>query len=339
LGKAFKRDYIDSQGLLGKTFNKDHFELLTISYNRSIITGLSTLYGMYGLGNGQKLEPAKPTYHIPPYTYNTDLQEPSFALPNGQLIYAAKFNAALLGDCPNAEAEAEKNIRQQLDDYNEMQVTYGPLLKRMSTLFASGAALNFTKLAAIADTLTVDRYLGRPLPSGLSSDDLANVDHLSSWFWLFTRSFSLSKAYTTYPFTHVLEVFDNRIKSPDAGGLRWTTLSVDSPHIVSALNQLNISSARCVEDLYRKGSSSALNCQAAAPFASSILFELHSDNAKDFYVKIRSNGVYVNTCEAKQSNCAYNDWKPRLQANLLPNASSICGTPRAPSSSPSVVIE
>jgi hypothetical protein len=35
---------------------------------------MSSLYGMYGLGNGQKLEPAQAQYHLPPYSYKTDVQ-------------------------------------------------------------------------------------------------------------------------------------------------------------------------------------------------------------------------------------------------------------------------
>lgn len=44
-------------------------------------SALANLYGLYPLGQGQKLEPAEAKYHIPPYTYKNDITEPSFALP------------------------------------------------------------------------------------------------------------------------------------------------------------------------------------------------------------------------------------------------------------------
>jgi hypothetical protein len=58
LGKYFRKDYIDLNGFMSKNFVKDEYELLTKNLSRNIQSGLANLYGMYGRGNGQKLEPA-----------------------------------------------------------------------------------------------------------------------------------------------------------------------------------------------------------------------------------------------------------------------------------------
>lgn len=44
-------------------------------------------------------------------------------------------------------------------------------------------------------------------------------------------------------------------------------------------------------------------------------------------VKIRSNGKYMNLCNEKSTECKYEDWKKRVQANLATDtlAESICG--------------
>lgn len=81
LGKYFRKDYIDLNGLMNKNYVKEEYELLTKNSTRSIQSGLSNLYGMYGLGNGQKLEPAEGQYHIPPYSYKNDSKETVYALP------------------------------------------------------------------------------------------------------------------------------------------------------------------------------------------------------------------------------------------------------------------
>jgi hypothetical protein len=121
---------------------------------------------LYPLGNGQRLLPTNVKFHLPPYSYSTDIQEQNYALPEGQLIHRSKFNSALLENCPNADIEKERNIRQQLDDYNEMVLIYTPFLKKMASVFKiDTSTMNFTKLTALHDTVTVDRYLGRPLPS------------------------------------------------------------------------------------------------------------------------------------------------------------------------------
>lgn len=58
---------------MSKVFIKEEYELLTKDSNRNIQSGLANLYGMYGLNNGQKLEPAENKYHIPPYAYKADI--------------------------------------------------------------------------------------------------------------------------------------------------------------------------------------------------------------------------------------------------------------------------
>jgi len=80
--------------------------------------------------------------------------------------------------------------------------------------------------------------------------------------------------------------------------------------------------------VFRKGSSSSLNCEGGSPFASSIVFELHSDNGKDFYVRVRNNGKYVYLCETAKIECSYNDWKVRVKKAVVANPDDICGKPK-----------
>ncbi len=68
-----------------------------------------------------------------------------------------------------------------------------------------------------------------------------------------------------------------------------------------------------------------MNCQLDVGFASSIIFELHSDNDKDFYVMIRSQGKYMNLCEKQSTKCAYNEFKNRMKSYILSNVDELCG--------------
>lgn len=205
-----------------------------------------------------------------------------------------------------------------------MVLTYTPFFKKMATVFGDTNLSNFTRLAALYDTVTVDRFLGRSLPSNFNAEDLKNMEHLYHWYTHFTRSFNLSKAYNSFKASKIIEYFDARVKNPNGVSLKWTTLSVDDVDIVALQNDLNISSASCIEEIYRKGSSSALNCEQGTLFASNIIFELHSDNSQDFYIKVRNNGKYMNLCETKDQKCSYNNWRTRL-AHLVVNSESICG--------------
>jgi hypothetical protein len=77
--------------------------------------------------------------------------------------------------------------------------------------------------------------------------------------------------------------------------------------------------------LYRKGKTDALNCQPDVGFASSLIFELHSDNDKDFYMMIRSQGKYMNLCEKPNTKCSYTEWKNRIKRYIINNVDEICG--------------
>ncbi len=128
-----------------------------------------------------------------------------------------------------------------------MVLTYTPFLRKVANSFGMDSnSMNFTKLAALYDTVNVDRYLGKILPSGFSQDDFNNLQHLYNWYSHFTRSFNLSKAINTHKIDKILSLFDLRVKNVTGSTLRWTTLSVDSLDIVALQNDLNISSALCI---------------------------------------------------------------------------------------------
>lgn len=103
LGKQLRKEYIDDYGLLSKNFVKEEFQLITMTINRTIQSGLANLYGMYALGNGQKLNPAESIYHIPPYSNKSDVPEATFSLPQGQLIQTVSYSSALIESCPNED--------------------------------------------------------------------------------------------------------------------------------------------------------------------------------------------------------------------------------------------
>jgi hypothetical protein len=154
----------------------------------------------------------------------------------------------MIENCPNVQSEMDKNIKLQQLDYNEMNLTYYPILKKMSSLFNIDLpAMNLTRLNALFDSINVDLYLNRPLPKDLLPNDLDNLEHLHNWYNHFVVSHNLSKMYNTYKFNKIIELFDTRIKSPDAGGLKWTTLSAEENDLIAAQVDLNISSSKCIE--------------------------------------------------------------------------------------------
>lgn len=226
-------------------------------------------------------------------------------------------------DCKNWDALVKKNIDNQKLIYDEMIITYQPFLRRMGQMFnIEAAAMNLSKISSLYDTLTVDRYLARPWPADLTQEDYLNMRHLHYWFNYFKISGDLSKAVNTGKLNRVLADFDGRIGNPKQE-LKWTFLSAHDTDISGMLLDLNISSAQCVEELYRNGKTDALNCDPGQEYVSNIIFELHSEGS-NFVVKIRHDGVYMNLCERKSTSCPYEEWKARAKKITLDNPDALC---------------
>jgi hypothetical protein len=65
-----------------------------------------------------------------------------------------------------------------------MNVIYYPFIKRMSEIF------NFTvdnqsllSLTRCYDAISVDMYLGRPIPPQFTEDDYKNLKHITNWYF------------------------------------------------------------------------------------------------------------------------------------------------------------
>lgn len=164
----------------------------------------------------------------------------------------------------------------------------------------------FYTMLRVLDVVNVDNYLGRPLPQNFTQEDRLNVFHLADWYNYISQLTNNSLMFNSGKIEKIISVFDLRTKLPNTYALKWTFLSGHDTDIVALHLGLNLSSAACIEELYQKGSTTALNCENGANyFASNLIFELHSDDAKAFYVKIRSNGKYVNLCGKKSTQCDY----------------------------------
>lgn len=206
-----------------------------------------------------------------------------------------------------------------------MNLTYYPFMKKTIQVFNLSSNSTFATLSSLFDTLIVDKFLGRPLPAGYTEDDLMNLQHLHNWLNNVKFSGTVSRVINSRKYTKVLNEFDNRIKNLNTYPLKWTFLSAHDTDVLPAQTDLNFSSYQCIEDIYRKGKTDALNCQTDVGFASSVIFELHSDNGNDFYVMIRNQGKYMNLCEKPSTKCSYTEWRDRMKNLILNNVDELCG--------------
>jgi hypothetical protein len=114
-------------------------------------------------------------------------------------------------------------------------------------------------MSDLYDTITVDRFLNRPLPTQLTESDYLNLRHLQYFTYLLKFTRNLSKAITTLKLKHILQRFDGRIAN-SSNLLKWSFMSGHDTEMYPMLNLLNISSSTCIEELFRFNKTNALNC-------------------------------------------------------------------------------
>ena len=313
---------------MSPTFSKSEMEVYSTPVNRTIQSALSQLQGLYPPGTGPRLNWAERSWHIPPYSNNSNIAENNFALPAGmQPIRVKTSQKVMVSDCPNYDVIVQDNLDKYADVVQEMNATYQPFLRRMTTLFNYTLPNNtFLGVLRLYDVVNVDKHLGRPFPPGFTDEDFDNLRHLANWYYLVTQLGDNIPMINSEKFTRLYEVFEARQKIPGSYQLKWTMLSGHDTDLVAMYLGLNISSFQCTEELYRKGSTSVLECQQGGnDFANNIIFELHSEDEHRFYVKVRVNGNYVSLCGKKATDCDYTIFKLYTSWNVIKNLEQICG--------------
>ena len=79
----------------------------------------------------------------------------------------------ILKDCTNWDELVNQVIQKKQLEYDEMNTTYAPFLKRMTQLFFKNETqtISISKSVELFDIFYVDRYLGKGLPSSLNETD------------------------------------------------------------------------------------------------------------------------------------------------------------------------
>lgn len=85
-----------------------------------------------------------------------------------------------------------------------MNITYNSFIKKTIQIFNLSSNSTFQTLSSLFDTLIVDKYLGRPLPSGYTSDDLMNLQHIHNWLNNIKYAGTVSKVINSKKYAKVL---------------------------------------------------------------------------------------------------------------------------------------
>ena len=165
----------------------------------------------------------------------------------------------------------EKNLDLHVAEVTEMQNTYSPFLKSMSGMFST-PNLDINNVSTLYDAVSVDQYLSRTLPSDFTSDHFDNLRHLTGWVYNTRLSGDVSKLINSEKIQKILTHFDNRMRMIDTYSPKATFFSAHDIDVIPMMMALNLTSPDCIEEKWRKGSTSALSCEDQPLFASSLIF-------------------------------------------------------------------
>ena len=85
-----------------------------------------------------------------------------------------------------------------------MNITYTPFIKKTIQVFNLSANSTFQTLSSLFSTLLVDKYMGKPLPSGYSEDDVNNLQHIYNWLSNLKYSGNVSKLVNSRKYEKIL---------------------------------------------------------------------------------------------------------------------------------------
>ena len=173
----------------------------------------------------------------------------------------------------------------------------------MSTTFKTEIPLTILEVSRLFDTVVCDKFLNRALPASFSDNNYVNLRHLHYVSNHYRYEANFANAVNTPKFRRIFSNFDKAISKTN-GLFKMSLLSCHDTDLVPLQSQLNISSAGCIEELYRFNKTNALNCEPGPEFAYSIIIELHR-NGSEHNVMVKSDGKYINLCEKKSTTCSY----------------------------------
>lgn len=169
-----------------------------------------------------------------------------------------------------------------------MTLTYSPLVKKMISMFNLPSNATFQTISDVYDVLYVDKHLGRPLPPNFTQADFLNLEHIYTWLNYLKYMNVAGQVSNSRKYEKMIKEFESRMANLKGHPLKWTAFSAHDNDLYALHNDLNLSSFDCVEEVYRKGKTDALNCITLVGFATNLIVELHSDNDRDFYVMVRA---------------------------------------------------
>ncbi|CAK61322.1 unnamed protein product (macronuclear) [Paramecium tetraurelia] len=322
LGQWLRKRYIEDLKLLSQFYNEAEIYIESTDVNRTILSALSNLQGMYPAGTGPKINPdLNRSYLLPPnqkeFEDFGDAALPGLqqAIPvhvrEKQLdIYLKGYDALA---CPRNEEFRNSNINSKL--YYQINSKAQSLISDFTQQLGIVASqLNITDLYEYQDTFDSCEYNGYDLPK-LKESTQSQMKLLQYLYFSLEHNidFEQTRLLATPFFRNLLLNIENVINNQTEHKFR--IFSAHAATVQLILNALNLTSFECVKQVYLNEKVQNKNCIYTFPgYASNIIFELYRKlgHGNQYYVQVLYNGTLMPICN-NQYKCDYEEFKSRIQ--------------------------
>ena len=334
LGAELRKEYIENQEFLSSFYDPREIYVRSSDYNRTIMSALSQLSGLYPIGTGPKVSNDISYEHtLPPYTkidYNITAFN-DFSIMGGVQVIPVHTvpdteDRVLLGEhsdiCPINKKwfDEQKNSELYIEIYKEFENNTIATLKKALNLTGN---IDLGTISGINDVFLNDIFANKPLPD-LLDDVFKNMTYIYTMNLLYTYFGGVNqrKFIPTPLFTEILGHFENKILNKTSK--KWVMYSAHDSTLGYVYTLLNISSYECHLQLWKTNKTDSMNCAGYPLYASNVLIELHSGEDNGYIVKIKVNGEYYNICERNQKTCDWKEFSQRIKNVMVKNYGELC---------------
>ena len=336
LGKILRSIYIDDLKFLSEEYDSDEMYIRSTTFNRTIDSATSQLYGLYPLGTGPKIpKDLDPILENPPFlTSFLENTHHEYAFDDG-------FQPFPIHTVPDREDRLLKPHNQPcpINDYWDYSLNESAYIKDLyirfnSTFYALGRLINLTEdqiktklelyhIYEIFDVFICDIYSGKSLPKNISSELWNNLTLVYNVICVYSLSGITEqlKFYSTYFFQEIIDDFESKLNGTNK--LKWKMFSTHDSTFFFLLPALNLTSYQCIDERMTTGKTNSTNCVTAVDFAQNLLIELYKEQNEEF-IKIKYNGNYMYLCEKNEKKCSWDEFKQRLQNFMVDDYDYIC---------------
>lgn len=335
LGQTLRKIYIDELHFLSEAFNPDEIWVRSTDVNRTLVSALSQLYGLYPMGSGPKLpEGLDPSLEQPPFAGYQNDSAGFFGVPFG-------FQPIPIHTIPTKDEFLLRSFDKICNVSNDIQriVEASEIYRSVNQEFKSSldelgrllnlsdekiAQLNIDDASNIFDVFLDDIWSKRPIPANISQELWTNLTIIYNFVIYYSLGGirDINKFYSTPFLREIIASFDTKLENVVAP-LKWKIYSAHDWTVATFTTALNITDYACTRELITIGSTNALNCALYPDFATNMLIELHKDEQGGNFIKIRYNGNYVNLCGNPKKECQYSEFRQRL-SDYLVDFETIC---------------